>query len=219
MAYSPHVKIQWGGIIVDSAAGATFNEVEEWSCTMSAIRAGGGLSMDSLLAAASLRINTFHGSSDAQISPTCCLTFVKVNEVDAAGHYLPGATRQSLFTPPARGGGNTTTFHPLTTSAKVSLDDGTRNRRAKGGFFVPRVSMTIGLGGRYTDTAVTNLTNAAALLVNGLSSEAGVTIAVASKVDASLTPVTRLRVGNVPDNISRRRRDLVESYTTAVITP
>lgn len=219
MAYSPHVRIQWGGPILDSVSG-TGNEVEEWTCTLSAIRAGGGMAMDSLLSDCVTAISAFHSRAGTGIHPTAALAFVKVNEVGADGHQLTDPTQVTLFGTPVRGGVVDSTINPvISTALKVTLDDGTRNRRRKGGFYLPRPGFTVGRDGRYSATDMAGVVTSAKTLLDHISADTGITVAIASKVDASLTPVTRIRVGNVPDNLRRRRRDLIESYSFGTIVP
>lgn len=217
MAYSPHVKVQFSGTINDSMTAG--QPVEIWSCMFSLIRAGGGLAMTSLLNAVDTRISTWFAASDTGISPSVLLTSVKVNEIGADGKQLTDPTLEVVHTTPVRGGGSTSNVLPLGTAIKVTLDDGTRNRRAKGGFYVPRPGIAVLPGGRFNAGQMATLAASTQTMLNGINTESGITVAIASKVDASLTPCERLRVGDVPDNISRRRNALTESYSVATLTP
>lgn len=218
MAFSPHVKIQIGGSVYDATSGG--QAVEEWSINLSAIRVGSAQDLDAYLDDVHVAASGLIARPTTKISNTVALEFVKVNEVDALGHQLPGPTRMwsDTSTFAARGGGGST-LHPLTTACKVTLDDGSRNRRAKGGFYLPRMAASVTAGGRWNATELQGILDSTSTFVNALGATAGYTVAIASKVDASLTPITRIRVGDVPDNISRRRDDLRESYLTGSIVP
>jgi hypothetical protein len=61
------------------------------------------------------------------------------------------------------------------------------------------------------------MANSAKILIDNLNS-GGYTVGIWSRKLNAVQAVTQLRVGNVPDNISRRRGDMLEVYETRTIT-
>lgn len=217
MAYSPHIKIVAGGAVYNDTSAGT--EIEEWSCSLSAIRAGGGEGLPAGLGTCTTQWQNLFSDTAVKIHPTVGLGYVKVNEINSLGHQITDPTNANYFTTPPRGAGGASPKTPLQIALRVSLDDGTRNRRARGGFYLPRMSNEVNYAGVYSDADMLAVASRVKTMLDAINNLTGWTVAVASKVDASLTPVLRVRVGNVPDVIRRRRNDLLESRQTVMLAP
>lgn len=165
-------------------------------------------------------LNTWFESADARISNTEFLDYVKWNEYNlATGHQV---TDPTFVTNQTNVNGAVSSIHPVTTSYRISLDDSTRNQRHKGGFFPPRSGMTIQADGRFDDTQLGNCFSAAETLITGINTYlAGLAhtghVAVWSRAGHSTSIVSRLRIGDVPDNVSRRKNHLKENYRSVDI--
>lgn len=208
---------QFGGTIHDaSSSGAV---VEIWSCSMSLLANDTtspsvvGNQVDDLLLSWFLDADTF-------IHPTVQLEYSKVNDVDIlTGRQTTDPTNETLFPVGNRGGGNGVNVYPITTACRIGLDDGTRSRKTRGGFFVPRPTLTLGYNGRWSSANLDAMQLRTATFFNAVNNVAGVSIGVHSRKDKSVTACNRFRIGDVPDNISTRKNAQTESYKIGTLVP
>lgn len=154
-------------------------------------------------------------SADAHIASNVYLDYAKWNEFSlATGRQI---TDPTIVTNSAgANAGASDSDQPLTTSYRISLDDGTRNPRHRGGFYVPRTAASVNDTGRWSGASVAAMVSAAASLFAALSADlAGISgaIGVYSRRDHAVHVSTRFRIGDVPDNISRRKNNLREAYS------
>jgi len=209
--------IAFGGNTHDGPAG-TDPVVEVWECTLAASVEDSGVFTQSRCDTLAALIETWFANVDSGMSTTETLEYVKWNEYSlATGHQLTDPTLQTLVTGVR---GSLTTVQPVSTSVRISLDDGTRNPRAKGGFYPPRLGRQVGASGRISSSDQTGMMTQALILLNGISADLnawspGSKLGVWSRRDHLVHISTRLRIGNVPDNISRRRNHLRETYFSA----
>lgn len=204
----------WGGTIWDNTEGGS--AVEEWSNTVSF---DGTLpDLAASLADVKTAIQTWFTAATTRIHGTVSLDWVKLNQYDyVTGHQITDPTIMATNTPGSVRGGYSGVTMPFGTSYRISLDNGTRNRRSRGGFYVPRTSALVENNGRFGTAQINSMVSSADTMLEALQTELGMTLVVWSRAEGLGFPVTRLRVGNVPDNISRRRNDLREIYTSADI--
>lgn len=218
MAFAPHVRVQFGGDVHDNYAGG--NVIEEWTNTFSLDRDNATApSMPSLTTTVAGLVRTFFMAGGTGIWPGVKLKYVKVNQIDATGHQIDDPTHQVVYDDSSGGGGDSSIHLPLTTSLRVTLDDATRNRRAKGGFYLPRLGIPVGVDGRFSASTCAGIVTTTKTMMDAINALTGISLVIASKAGGTLIPVTRVRVGDVPDNISRRRDDLREVYSTATLAP
>jgi len=158
-------------------------------------------------------VSTFHTDPHTGIDETESLDYVKASPIDlTTGHETADPVPQ--WTPlTATRGGSTETLLPFSSSVRVSIDDATRSRRAKGGFYIPRLSIAIQQTGRISTAAADLIVGSAGALLLGINTLAETQVGVYSRVGHSFTPSTRIRVGDVPDDISRRRNAMRETYS------
>lgn len=201
----------WGGSI--NASNTVSSPVEIWSNSLS-LSAPDAVDLDGLLALVRTPLVDWFEGNDTAIDATVSLDWMKVNEFNVVtGRQITDPTVEYLFPTPPRGYDALDYNAPMGTSYRVSLDNNTRNRRTKGGFFVPRTSLQVQHNGRFRTASVTAVAGAARDFMEALNLITGIQVGIWSRRDSSVTAVTRVRVGDVPDNISRRRDALDEAYT------
>ena len=208
--------IQWGGHIFDSGSGG--NPIEIWSNTIHAM-ADTTYDMNQMAADGYNSYSTVIDDVNARIHDTVSIDWTKASRVDITtgawttdpvGYYAPSVGVR---------GNNSTNVPPTYQSCRISLDDGTRNRKAKGGFYLPRVAMALGDDGKWNSSQLaTFMTEWKGMLVALMAaSTLELTVGVYSKSSASFTTSTRLRVGAVPDVIRRRKNALLEGYLVTTL--
>lgn len=212
MVYAPHARVQWGGTIYDSADVLARVPVEIWSCTLNVAALAPA---DVTVAGAQIatEVATYHAST-INVDARCVLEFVKVNRIGADGRYTDPETIS--FAKNVKGNNNAA-VGSIVTSMRVSLDDGSRNPRARGGFYLPCQTTTIGSDWRWPVIHQNNVADATAAFLNAVNAIPSVTPVIASSVDGSLRPITRVRVGRRPDTQRKRANALVENYVTRTI--
>lgn len=202
-----------GSIMDNNTAGSV---MEEWSISMHAVQGGTDGPGDVITAIAS-EVNTWFTSANARIAANVRLDEVQVNEIDATTGLQ--ITDPTLFVPfTSRGAGGASVL-PYSSSYRLSVDNGTRNRRARGGFYVPRPALEVDTNGRWNSSQRDAATLAARAMFDNFNNVSGITFGVYSRADQALYASTRLRVGDVIDNVSRRRNDLTENYSSVTISP
>jgi len=200
-----------------SGASASDPVVEIWECTLAAEILNDDVFQQSYCDDLSVLIGEWFTSGDAHIASTAFLDYVKWNKFDlATGRQVTDPTLITFFTDT---NGNNSSDQPLTTTYRISLDDATRNQRHKGGFYPPRSAYTVQGDGRVGATAAGQMLNAAQTLVEGINALSGdnIKVAVWSRRDHATHVVSRIRVGDIPDNIRRRKNAMHEGYATALL--
>lgn len=211
MAYEPHYRIQWGGGIYNATTGGA--RVEIWSNTLS-LAATGGYDPASGISAIASALSGFHSRATSLIDARCALEYVKVNQIGADGKYVNPISNTEVVN--VRGGGGNS--NPISCALKVTLDDGSRNPRHRGGFYLPCSAAPIGTDWQIATTYQTQLLSSVTTLMSDLNGP-NVKVCIASSVDGSLAVVTRARVGRQPDNMNSRRNAMPESYLVGTINP
>ncbi len=210
------IRLVWGGNFYTIGSGGT--AVEEWSCSLSLI---GPVSPDpagQLVPIVAL-VKDYHTAPATHIDSTCALEWIKLNEFDpVTGAQMTDPTIEETYLSTSfRGADSPGSKHPISAAYRVSIGALTRDRTQHGGWFVPRPGINILGNGRYALGDVQAMTSSAEVFVEGINA-GPYTVGVWSRKNGSVTTVSRLKVGDVPDNISRRRNALQETYTEVVIT-
>lgn len=204
------------GRITDGTS-STSPEVEIWSSSIGGTTTSGGWP-ETFIDEIASACGTWFTAANTRIHSTVTLDTVKANLFDiATGLQITDPTVEHTYSPFLRGASTTIEF-PITTSYRVSMDDGTRNRRARGGFYVPRPTLAVGYNGRFNDTNVGQALATAVTMLDAFVSTAAFDVGVWSRAGQSLTPSTRVRIGDVPDNIRRRKNDLRENYQSVALS-
>lgn len=211
------VRLVWGGHIKNSdTSGGT--DLDEWSCSLSLITAQDP-DLLTIQSVAKTALQTFHGATGTRIGARAKLEWLKVNEFNPASPFqqITDPTVSDTYSTPTPGAVTGSIF-PTFTALKVSLDNGSRDRRTKGGFYLPLYAASPTVNGTYSTQHQTDVLSGFVTLHAALLTGTGVLdVGVWSKANGSVTAVTRVRVGNVPDFISRRKNALVETYVSQTI--
>lgn len=210
------VRVVWGGNFYGADAGGT--AIDEWSCSLSLVTATDP-DMDFLSGAVPPIMKSYHTNSGMTIGARAAIEYVKVNEWEPGPpfHQITDPTKEVLYTSSNRGSVLSNTTPPFV-ALKVSLDNGTRNRRTKGGFYVPMFSAALSQNGQYSSTITNSVRDTTIAMLGDLLVLAEVvSIGVWSRADGGTTAVTRVRVGSVPDVIRRRKNAIPEVYSTGSI--
>jgi hypothetical protein len=151
------------------------------------------------------------------------LEWGKFNEIGPLGAYVDTtATHVHELTTPVSGNGSGIGIAQVAMAVSWGTDVA-RGYASKGRVFVPIPGVSP-ISGVWTDTWTNAIaTNWSTLLTNlnnlpGIDSS-GIVASVVSSVPAAgaARPIQRVRVGNVPDTIRRRRNALVEVYSSATV--
>lgn len=219
--YLPHCKITMSGII--TAAGGT--EVEIFSMSLAVAfeleTHFDQAAIDSMTGAGFTDPFTdWFGSSEAHISSLAKLTLIKAAPIAPNGRYEPGVNA-SFNEVNVAGGSSSSALNPSTSAYAISLRTGIRGPAARGRFFVPCPVIPVDTTWHWSSGDMPDIANAALGLVNAVNAEmttlfpaSGVNVVVASGAGTGNNHVvTEVLVGNVPDNIRRRKNHLVNTYT------
>jgi len=209
--------LQFGGAINSDLLIPT--PVEEWSASLSAFTSAGYVPATHLAAVTTL-VRQWFTRPTTGIHGSVSLDWVKWNAFDVAtSKQITDPTNEVTVFPAERGQASGGAFLPISTAYRVSMDDGTRSKRSRGGFFVPRPGISVKTDGRFPSAAMQDAVASAKLLVSSLNGlgASDVTVVIWSRKYDAMTGVSRIRVGDVPDNISRRRNALAEAYSVVSI--
>jgi hypothetical protein len=203
--------VTFGGTITDGTA-TTSPAVEIWSCSVALVVVD-AWDPNSAIDDIYPLIVTWFEDADTCIHNTVTLDYVKANSYNIlTGRQITDPTVEHQFETGLVRGGSGANTDAISKSYRVSIDNGTRDRRTRGGFFVPRTTMSVENNGRFNSGQVTAALGTASVLLDGLSNGFDASVGVWSRRDKSITIANRVRVGDVPDNISRRRNELRENY-------
>ncbi len=225
MPFAPHTRLSFGGPLVP-----TGEAPEIWNCNLNVVSNDGGgyLSPDEIQAVgthAQTALNSFWVSTASFISPAAFLEYLKIANIQADGSYDPASPY--VFN---MNGGNGTSNTPSPDILTVSYTWTTATARgvgSKGRIFLPNTyqnkfpsSMRIASGSTGFPSVPAHIIAA----VNLMGALCGVPAAgvfplakpvVASNVDATLHPITGVKIGDVCDVQRRRKNALKEVYTSA----
>lgn len=158
------------------------------------------------------------------------LTDIKLNRIDAQGHYADNeAMVTSVGTPiPGPAAGTLPAQLALAVTLRTARE---RGRGSRGRFYLPTVGVLASLdaSGRLSTEQATNLATGAAQLVDAINQTywargggllVGMRVGVASNIGTGVfEPATAVEVGRVPDTIRSRRSSLVEDHQRVALAP
>lgn len=214
MAYYPHRRLSFGGTIRDDTTAG--DPIEIWNCSVALTQVAFTTDLAEELALAEPLVEAFIVDGGG-IHGSVVLEYVKYNDVGADGAQVTDPTVEHLYTAPEPRSNVTSNAMPLQVSCRVSLDNGTRARRARGGFYVPRPALTLAADGRWASGSADSILAKAVAFLGGLNTALEGDVCVASGVDATNRIVNRIRVGRVPDTIRTRRNALLEGYSSSAL--
>lgn len=176
-------------------------------------------------------IRTFMTSPNSYINNGVSCTYVKFNEIGPDGRYVDTANTHARYLSGSTGstavinGVNSTAVPAYQSVAITTTTAAQRGPGSKGRLFLPQCAAPLTAQGFITSAAQTALTNQSAAFFTALGDEAGVDVtnmrpAVVSNVGAPgpARVITGVKVGSVPDVITRRKNGIAEAYTSATVS-
>lgn len=190
-----------------------------------------GSTLETLLDDYVADIRAFIGNTNAYIYNGVTCSWVKFNEIGPDGHYVDKTTTHLRVLngtgnlAPIFGTAGTPTPPSYQSVCVTTLTDRARGPASKGRLYLPQCAAPLQGPGRMTSTVSQNIATAAASFFTALGDEAGVDVtamrpAVVSNVGnpGPTSVITKVKVGDVPDVIRRRKNNLVEAYATANVS-
>lgn len=215
MAYTAHVRITCSGQI--GVAGSGF---EQFQYGLS-YAAASGLT-ETQMNNMAVQLVTLHTSVDARIWAGAVLKSIKFATIDTTGHYTvePYIVAENVGGASASGDA----LHPPQVSWCTTLEDRpapgsaiTSSRRKRGRMYLPCPVLIVGpTTGEVDPTDAAACAAAVAACIEGLNTDGGGNVVVASKIDGNHI-VNHVRVGCALDTIRSRRKSLVEHYAGVTI--
>lgn len=222
MAFSPHTLVAFGGGLTN---GTTDDEI--WQCGVRICKNDGSGNPDgpldspaAYMGAIATPLGDWFGDDDNQMSSASDLQWLKVNNIAADGKYSSsGATNQHDYETPVAGA--VASHVPSMLTLAWSWTTAIARGPGHTGRIFPPVSLPSQTSNELTSTVTGFMKAAAAALLDVIFNESGagdtsVVPVVASRVNATNTAVTGIRVGSVIDVQRRRKNALLEVYNSTV---
>lgn len=231
MTFRPHTLVTFGGQLGYNGA---VTAIDRWQCGIRVatdLGAGGLGPMPALdqymglVGPAIKSVFTTGSGSYAAAASDCSLDFVKCANVDVDGKYMADNLSPQLYTtglPVSGASGRVGT--PMQALKLTWVTARSRGRGHIGGIYMP----FIGYSGWNTSTisaaAQTSYRDwgkaflAAVHQTTPADNQTAIPV-IASRLDASLTPITGVKVGNVIDVQRRRKEQVVETYSAVAVFP
>jgi len=206
-----HLYLQWGGTLPGG---------DIFSCGLRMASAAGDAAAlpdvtDALATAAGQIVGGFHQDPNTGVSPTCVMTYAKLNVIGKDGKYKFTNTHE--YTPIGLpGSGASGLRYPNQVTLAISLmTDFTRGPAHRGRFYLPMPTFYTQDDGRITSADALRVKTTAYNMVNQLNDNIpGFNVQVFSRKDGAAAHrlVTDINVGRVYDTQRRRRNALTEAY-------
>jgi hypothetical protein len=205
---APHLYLQWGGKLPG---------LETWSCGLRMAAAGAFTSLDpaGMLSGVTTAVQNYHTAANTLISSQAKLSFVKLNAINEAGHYIEQSTYESVLADLA-GGLTPTNGVPNQLALAISLTTGvSRGPAHRGRFYLPLPAMALGSDGLVTTTHRDLVKGTTTTFINALNAvNTNYDVAVFSRKSgaAAHRVVTGHVIGRAVDTQRRRRRKVLEAW-------
>lgn len=165
------------------------------------------------------KLATWFGTAANGFPSAAALEFVKVNNIDGAGHYVDGKTHQAALN--ASGAANPIQLSPAFTCVAITWETGITRGHASRGRIYPPNYIYAPVGSQISATDVTKVVNCGKALLGIINSTLdGTTLVrpvVVSSIGAgAIREITGVSVDNVYDVQRRRKNRLAATRTTAV---
>lgn len=202
-----HIYLQWGGKLPSN---------ESWSCGMRFFGPAASAETDAtaMLVPVSAAVVAFHQRVGSKIGTNAKLSFVKVNGINTAGHYISEATNQALYADLA--GGSPQSPHAHQIALAVSLTTGfSRGPAHRGRIYLPAPCITVEADGLFPEADVSAVKTSFLTFRTALNAaHTDWELAVFSRKAGAPghRAITGVEIGRVPDTQRRRRRSLLETY-------
>lgn len=162
------------------------------------------------------------GAGGVSIINNAQLTSIKLNRIDAAGHYVDSPTMEHTYPSPIAGG-FIGSLPPQLSMAATLATAVPRGRGSKGRMYLPpntTVSSVVVADGRVSAANALAVATGVKALIDALNATYTLVgrVGVASNAGAGrFEHVTEVRVGRVIDTIRSRRNKLEEDYQSVAI--
>lgn len=215
MAFAPHSRVSFGGTLSPSGFGDTG---DIWQCNVSIVNGsiGGGFDNGAYLEEIAGPLLAWYQAPANGLSIGAFLRWVKCNAINADGTYFDGNNTNVHDYPGDLTRGGAQPKNPDIISIATSW----RTSKARGPGSHGRIYLPNNTYGETTDITIAppdqlKAANAGKALLQVLANGPGITVTpvVASKVNATNTPITRVAVGSVKDVQRRRKNAIKETYT------
>jgi hypothetical protein len=229
VTYQRHWLLSWGGKL--SGGDIWANNVRMMNRETGSFDSITDGNMEDLLTGFLADVRAFHTATAAKISNAASVEWIKFNEIGPDGRYANQTKTFARFLPVAgpptgqffgAGGANCPPFQSvcITTTTDVMRGPG-----SKGRLFLPQCGPTLSTQGLIAQADQTALANLAGTFFTNLGNEDGIdNTAIAPAVVSNvgepgpMNRITGVRVGNVPDVITRRKNAIVETYVSASVS-
>jgi hypothetical protein len=220
MAFRPHTHCSFGGRLVSVG-----EPDEEWNCNINVADGNGDplATPDTYMQAISGPLATWFGNVNNYIWNGAKLDYLKVNNVGANGNQIDPTNTNTHAYSNVQGGNGDASAMPFI----MCFSYGWRSAKARGPGSHGRIYLPNNViarqqngGMKMTATAVQPVLDSALALVSIFDSTVpggGVHVVIASKVNATNTPINRVVVGDVADVQRRRKNRLSEVYATSAV--
>lgn len=210
------IRIQWAGEILAGTV-TTAPVLDIFSNTVHVLDSAETLDLASYTGVVSSALQAFWTAAASKMSNSVFVRTLKVNFIDPqTGLQITDPTNQVDY-PNLKGAAAGSFYLPITTAMRVSMDNGTRNRKARGGVYLPLPTLNLLENRRWASEDLGPLLTNFKTFMTALEGVGGTNLIVYSRTLAGGFPVSRLRIGDVPDNIRTRKNALAEVYTTQTI--
>lgn len=215
MVYPNHILVAIGGRLGDNEEWQTgFRLISDDKDDLNAQVQRAGENLDDIEA----HVLTWWTSCKTSLSAAAHWDFLKVNAIDAAGHYGSQVTNAIYYALDEAGHVGTGIVSPFQNALALSLrTQYTRGRASHGRMYLPIENVSIsGSTGQITTGEDLALATATATLFSNINDNPGIDwantrVAIVSEF-GNVNAVTSVRAGKVVDTQRRRRASLVENY-------
>lgn len=215
MVYPNHILVAFGGRLGDNEQWQTgFRLISDDKDDLNAQVQRAGENLDDIEA----HVLTWWNAAKTSLSAAAHWDFLKVNAIDAAGHYGSQVTNAIYYALDEAGHVGTGIVGPFQNALCLSLrTQYTRGRASRGRMYLPIENVGISAtSGEVTTGEPDVLATATAALLSNVNDNPGIDwantrAAVVSEFGAA-NAITAVRAGKVVDTQRRRRASLVENY-------
>lgn len=224
--YTPHTLVQFGGrLSQDASALTTYNEI--WTAS---VRGSIGVDVahpvtdcQAYMLRLQSALSAWFALPANNLSKMATLDWLKVNNINASGHYQENTTHQYDFPTLVRGGatGVVSSLPMFVTCAVTFLTDAGRGRASRGRISLPfDIQSATNSSPQILPAIKTSNANSVKALFTSLKAagppEGDFVPKVYSSVGAEWSIIRNIRVGNRMDTINRRKNAIPETPFTLV---
>lgn len=230
MTFKRHWLLSWGGVLAGNKD-IWANNVRFTNDETGQPDSVPGSTLEGMLDDFVTDIRNYMRTPGLFISAEVQCQWVKFNEIGPDGRYVDQSTTHARYLTGSTGnfavinGIGTNKCPPYQSVCVTTTTAKQRGPGSKGRLFLPQCAPTLLSDGLIDPAAVASIRDASAAFYTALADEAGVDItamrpAVVSNVGSPgpAEVITGIKVGNVPDVITRRKNAITETYSAASVS-